>query len=347
VPAVSVNEFLGRLAKGKPLPAILLLGDERYLRDACRRQIIESLVPAAARDWAMSRYSAARGELQAALERAQTLPMLAPRQVVFLEDAEALEKLGDKNREVAVEMLERYFANPAPFTVFVVESLRFDERMKLAKMLRAQALVVATGLGDDPAERRSASAAFAWSMIQEQGCTFESGAAEDLAESVAGDLLRLQTEIDKLVTHVGSRTVITRADVGAMVLSEKTATVWELADLLASRKTKEALEFLNRLLRDGEEPPMIVGAIAWMYRKLIEASELRGAIPGWQAARSLGMSPAQAELAIRSARKMPREMLLASLGALRRADDRLKGGGARDAEIVMEFLAVELTAARP
>lgn len=344
--SVTAAGFMKRIADGKPVPAVLLLGDEPYLRDACRAQIIASFVTPAPREWAVSRYSAARGELHAAIERAQTLPMLSPRQTVFLEDAEAIEKLGEKNRDAALALLEGYFSNPAPFTVLVVEATHLDERMKLAKMLRAKTLVVETGLGGDPAERRAAAAAYATSMAREQGCTLEKGAAEDLADCVAADLLRMKTEIEKLVTYAGDRKTLSRADVAAMVISEKTATVWELASLLAERQTKEALEFLNRLLRDGEEPPMVLGAIAWMYRKLIEASELRGVASGFQAARALGMRPEQAELAIRSARKVPKDKLLAGLDALRRADDRLKGG-TQDAQAVMEFLASELTAAHP
>jgi len=86
----------------------------------------------------------------------------------------------------------------------------------------------------------------------------------------------------------------------------------------------------------------MLGAITWMYRKLIEASEVRGVTNGWQAARALGMRPEQAELALQSARKIPKTHLLAGLGALQRADDRLKGGR-EDARAVMEFLVTELT----
>src|SRR5260370_11116243 len=102
---ISANELLARLEKGKPVPAILLLGEEHYLRDSCRTLLVERYVPEAARPWAVSRYSADRGEAQAALEQAQTMAMLSPVQVVFLEDAEAIEKLGEKNREEAVEQL--------------------------------------------------------------------------------------------------------------------------------------------------------------------------------------------------------------------------------------------------
>jgi hypothetical protein len=103
---VSPDELLGRLEKGTPIPAILLLGEEPYLRDACRTQLIARFVPEASRTWAVSRYSAERGETQAAFEQAQTLPMLSPQQVVFLEDVEAIEKLGEKNRDEAVAQRE-------------------------------------------------------------------------------------------------------------------------------------------------------------------------------------------------------------------------------------------------
>src|SRR5689334_4681116 len=119
---ISANELLSRLEKGKPLPAILLLGEEPYLRDSCRTLLIEKYVPEAARAWAVSRYSADRGETQAAFEQAQTMAMLSPIQVVFLEDAEAIESLGEKSRDEAVERLTAYLEDPAPFTVLVIEA---------------------------------------------------------------------------------------------------------------------------------------------------------------------------------------------------------------------------------
>jgi DNA polymerase-3 subunit delta len=342
MPRIVVDELLERLKKGKTIPALLLLGDEPYLRDACRARLIERFVPAAARDWALSRYSAARGETSAALEQSQTLPMLAAQQVVFLENVEAVEKLGDKSRETTVAFLESYLDDPAPFTILVLEATALDQRMKLAKLLAEKTLVVEVGLGDKPEERRSAAAALAHTLAKEQGVSFEPGAAEDLAEAVAADLMRLKTEIDKLATYVAGRKLIRRNEVAAMVISEKTATIWELTDFLASRNSRMALEFLDRLLRDGEEPVRMLGAIAWMYRKLIEASEIKGVTNGWQAARALAMSPQQAELALQASRKIPKSQLLAGLRALQRADDRLKGG-ADDIRAVFEFLLTELT----
>ena len=79
---VSTEELLARLEKGKLIPAILLLGEEPYLRDTCRAQLIEKFVPEASRAWAVSRYSAGRGETQAAvdqaLQRVQTIQHQRP-----------------------------------------------------------------------------------------------------------------------------------------------------------------------------------------------------------------------------------------------------------------------------
>ena len=339
---IAANELLSRLEKGKPIPAILLLGEEPYLRDSCRTLLIERYVQEAARTWAVSRYSADRRETQAALEQAQTMAMLSPVQVVFLEDAEAIEGLGEKNRDAAVDLLTAYLEDPAPFTVLVVEATQLDQRMKWGKLLAEKALVVECGLGENLNERQAAAIALARAMAKEQGVEFERGAAEDLAEFVAADLMRLKMEIDKLATFAAGKKQIRREDVSLLVVSEKTTTVWELADMLATRQGKKALEFLDRLLREGEEPLQMLGAITWMYRKLVEASEVRGVTNGWQAARALGMRPEQAELALQSARKISKPRLLAGLGSLQRADDRLKGGR-EDARAVMEFLVTELT----
>ncbi len=341
---VSSQDFLERLKNGKLIPALLLLGEEPYLRDACRAQLVQTFIPEAARTWGVSRYSADRGETQSALEQAQTLPMLSRQQVVFLEDVEKVEKLSEKNRDAAVEQLEGYLKNPAPFTVLVLEATALDQRMKLAKLLAEKTLVVEVGLGENPEQRLATAVTLAKALAGEEKVEFEKGAAEDLAEFVAADLMRLKTEIFKLATYVGDRNLIRRQDVSALVISEKTTTVWELADMLASRQPKRALEFLERLLRDGEEPLQMLGALTWMYRKLIEASEVKGVSNGWQAARALGMRPEQAELALQSARKIGKPRLLNGLGALKVADSRLKGR-ADDTRAVMEFLLIELTGA--
>jgi DNA polymerase-3 subunit delta len=342
LPRISAGELASRLQKDR-LPAVLLvLGDEPYVRDALRSQLIEALIPEAARTWAVSRYSAAGNETQRALEQAQTLPMLSPRQLIFLEEVEAVQDLGEKNRDAAVALLEHYFGDPAPFTMLVLEAAALDQRMKLGKFLTEKALLLDIGQGDNLQDRLESATALARVIAKEEDVLFETGAAEELVEYVAADFVRLRTEIRKLATYAGERKEIRSQDVRALVASEKSTTTWDLADMLVSRQTAKAMDLLNCLLRDGEQPLQILGALTWNYRKVVEASELPGVANGFQAARALAMRPEQAELALRSARKSSRAQLLAGMQTLRWVDDRLKQGK-DEGQTVMEFMIAELT----
>ncbi|MGB2627477.1 MAG: DNA polymerase III subunit delta [Candidatus Acidiferrum sp.] len=344
MPRIATGELAARLEKDKKIPGIVLLGNEPYLRDKCREALIDHFVPEAARAWAVSRFSADRGETQAALDQAQTLPMLSPRQLVFLEDAEIIDSLAEKTRKETVESILAYLNDPAPFTVLVVEAAKLDMRMQLGKNLAEEALVVEVGSSDDAGARLAAAVGMAAGLAKEKGIELETGGAEELAELVSGDLLRLETELEKLATFAGDRKKITKAEITAMVISEKTTTIWEVAGFLAAQQPRQALEFINRLFAEGEAALLMLGGITWMYRKIVEASELRGVSNGWQAARTLGMRPEQAEIALQCSRKIPKERLMNGLRALKTADSDLKRG--RDERITMEFLIWELSGAR-
>jgi DNA polymerase-3 subunit delta len=341
---ISTEELAARLEKDKKIPGILLLGDEPYLRDKCRAVLIDYFVQEAARTWAVSRFSADRGETQAALDQAQTLPMLSPRQIVFLQDAQAIEALGEKNRKETVDSIFAYLNDPAPFTVLVVEAAKLDMRMQLGKNLAEETLVVEVGTGENAESRIAAATEVARDLAKQKGIELEKGAGEELAGLVSGDLLRLETELEKLATFAGDRKKITKAEITAMVISEKTTTIWEVAGFLAAQQPKQALEFINRLFQEGEAALLMLGGITWMYRKIVEASEVHGATNGWQAARALGMRPEQAEVALQCSRKISKARLMNGLRALKDADVQLKSG--RDERTVMEFLVWELSGAK-
>lgn len=335
--AYTPQKLLERIAKGKPVPGVLLLGRDVYLRDLCRRKLLEAYVPAEARDWAVARFSAAENDWDEIFERAQTVPMLAPRQVLFVSDIEAFEKLADDASKQVAESIAAYLDDPAPFTTLVFEASQLDERRRLYRLLSEKTLVV--GLAVD----QGSAAELAREMAKELGADIEAGAAAYLAEILNGELARIRIELEKLVLYIGERRGINSADVDALVVSEKKYSVWQLADMLAARRPDAALAFLDSVLREGEPPPAIVGALAWMYRKLIEARELSPVTSKWQAAGQLGMRPETAELAIRQSRKIPREDLLDGIVALAEADSRLKSG-TPDQRAVMEFLVARLTA---
>jgi DNA polymerase-3 subunit delta len=342
----SPEQLLERLSKGKSIPGILLLGDESYLRDLCRRKISDAYVPEGVRDWGITRFSADDDSISTILNQAQTMPMLAPQQVIFVRDADAWGRLGDDSRDALVKQLSEYLDNPAPFSVLVFEANVLDQRMRLAKMFAEKTVVVAVELSEDPTERAKLAGPLALEMARELGVELDRGVAEELAEILNGELAAIRTELEKLAAYVGERRRITRADIERLVVSARKYSVWELTDILASRQPSLALEFLDSLLREGEQAASLVGALAWMYRKLLEAQELPAGIWGGQAAGRLHMQAKTAELAVRQSRKFPRTQLTTGLAALYEADSRLKSGGTSQ-RAVMEFLVARLASPAP
>jgi DNA polymerase III subunit delta len=345
MPAASPQQLLARLAKGKPIPAISLIGGDRYLRDLCRKNLIEAYVAEGTRDWGVRRFSAKEDDVAVILGQARTMPMLAPRQVVFAADAEAWDKLGDESRDALVKEISAYLDDPAPYTVLVFEAVALDQRMRLAKVLAEKTLTVSVELVEDPSERARLAAPLALQMAAELGVTIEPGAADAACDLLSGDLTAIHTELEKLAAYAGQRKKITRADVDLLVISSRKYEVWDVADMLAARQPARALEFLDRLLREGEQAVALLGALAWMYRKLLEAQELAPGLQDWQAASRLKMYKDKAALALKQSRRFPREQLTGGLAALYEADNRLKSGVANQ-RAVMEFLVAQLASPR-
>ena len=77
--------------------------------------------------------------------------MLAPRQVLIVQDAESIDKLGDKSRDQIVAALEEYLNSPAPFTILLIEAAKLDGRLKFFKLLSEKAIVVDLSIGTESA----------------------------------------------------------------------------------------------------------------------------------------------------------------------------------------------------
>lgn len=336
MPSLTPEKLIERLAKGKSLPAVVLLGTDVYLRDLCRNKIVEACVPEGARDWAIAKILGSPQGWEEILRRAQTMPMLAPRQVIIVEDAESIEKFGDKSREGIVEALEKYLDSPAPFTLLLLEAAALDGRQRFSKLLGEKALVVELSIGEESA------ASLAVEMARDLGVGIEREAAALLADILNREPARMRIEIEKLAVYVQGRGAIKCADVEALVVAARKNTVWQLADMLATRRRDAAFAFLDNLLREGEQPAGLVGALAWMYRKLIEARDLPAGTSGFNAARQLQMRPNDAEAAIRNAHRLGKAELVAGLVVLAEADTQLKSANPNP-RALMEFLVARLT----
>ena len=311
MPDANTARLFQLIAKGEPVAAIVLVGADPYLRDLCRNKVIDAYVPENLRDWALARVDLDGSDWSDLFQRAQTLPMMARCQVVIAKGAETIEIRakagadvddddddsdsageGDERKET-LKALADYLDSPAPFTVIVFEVPKLDKRQRLYKILCEKALLVDLTL--DAAAARG----LAMEMAVSLGTNLEPVAAALLAEMVNSEPARMQMEIEKLAAYSLGRPSITDADVRALCSADKKNTVWEMMEMLATGRRAEALQFLSNLLREGEEPVAMIGALAWSYRKMIEARALPPQTNGFNAARVLKINPQSAEAAVR------------------------------------------------
>jgi DNA polymerase III subunit delta len=356
VPEATTERLFSLLAKAAPVAAIVLIGSDPYLRDLCRNKIIEAYVPDAMRGWALGRVDLEGSDWGELFQRAETLPMMAKCQVIVAAGAESIEIRskpgadadddgeeqadsgeGDERQET-LKALAKYLASPAPFTVLLFEVPKLDRRQRLYKILAEHALLVELTL--DAAAARTLVA----NMATELGTKIEPLAAALLAEMVDSEPARMRLEIEKLAAYTLGRPAIAEDDVRKVSVTDRKNTIWQLSEMLSTGRRAEALAFLSNLLRDGDEPVAMIGALAWSYRKMIEARALPATTNGFNAARALKINPAAAEAAVRNAHRFSKADLLSGLVALGEADSQLKSRNP-DAHAYMQFLVARLASA--
>jgi len=248
---------LERSLRESPQPLYLLVGAERYLRDAAARSLTEAALSGTLlREFNDSSFNLVRDSVQSALAAAEQLPMMSGRRVVRIRDFARL-------RENDEESLVRYLNNPAPQTVMIFIADDLDKRKKSTKALLDNCVVV-----DFPPLKDAEAKAWAKSRLKELKITADEQVLSEIVSLVGTDVQMLFNEIDKLASAVADTGRITPAAVDELIGRSRELSNFELGDHLLANNRKRALETLHRLLDDGAEPVMLIGLIAGNYHRL-------------------------------------------------------------------------------
>lgn len=312
--------------------AHLILGEDSYLRQEIRKEVLDQHVPEEARAFAMQEFSLARTDLDEVLRAATTPTLLSPRQVLLLRDAESL-------GEEEVEQLGELIESLPEFTLLIFEEAKLDGRTRVARLLLDENRVQ-KHLADSPKD----AVAFGKveEMAHELGLRLSRARAEELVFVAGTDLGTLRAELEKLRSYVGEGREVAAEDLVAVVVEAREFEIFDLIGLIAERRRAEALKMVKRLLTQGEDPIPIVGLLSWLYRQLLIAQALPAGTPSWKARSQIGGPAERKEQLLRVARKFSREQLREAFGALAEADLRLRPS-VPNPVVVMELLLVRLT----
>ena len=333
----SQSEFHRKLQGGRIGPLYLFEGSEKYLRDQALKKLLEAAVDESARDFNFARISVAQGNLDDALALARQFPMISTRRMVVVTGFEAISD--DKQ----LEALKDYLRNPAETTALVFVSDALDNRRNIATMLRKACEVVSF----DPLDEREAAPQWIRDYVARAGRFIEPQAAAYLVGMVGVDLMRLSTELDKLINYVGEKGRIGKPEIDELVLNSREHSNFELTDAILDGDRRRALNLLDRIYANASERPetlslLILGAIASNYRKMLAAKELmRRNAPNAEVAKAVGMSPFFVTKFNERVRKIDAERILRGIARIAETDVALKTSLATP-RLQMEILICEL-----
>jgi len=253
----------------------LFYGDELFLRRLNLNQLIARTLglkpgggdpPGVEAGLAISQFQGDEVSLAAVLDELRTLPFLAERRVVIVQDAD---DFISNHRD----SLEKYLDKPCPTGVLV---LLADDPKPTSNLFKK---IAARG-GAVPCDRLTHNDLARW--IRERakdphGKTVDFETACLLADLVGDDLDRLDSELAKLATYLGDeRKTITAEDVDELVANQRMHDAFELTGAIASKDAAAALGRWNDMLaKDSDAPYRSVGLIAWQVRQLLRARSLR------------------------------------------------------------------------
>jgi DNA polymerase-3 subunit delta len=130
------------------------------------------------------------------------------------------------------------------------------------------------------------------------------------------------------VAFVGKRPRILLDDVRTVASSSKAFTVFELARYLSVKDLHNTLKSLDMLFRNGEDTPMMIGALSRHFRQLWRVREMldrKAARP--DIGREVGINPYFLDDTIKQAKNFRRGELRSIFAELYRCDLASKTGG--------------------
>lgn len=256
------QEFETSILKGHVPRICYLYGEEPFLVERGVRMLLERAIDQSLKDFNFNVFYGNESKGVDILDAAQTLPMFAERRAVLVKRAELL-------KADALEILLPYIKNPVNSTCLLLTGSKIDQRKKFFLELKKHGeLVEYKRLYDNKLT------GFIQSEASAQGKPIESAAAELLALLIGNNLQELSSQIEKLSVYAGTKARISVDDVRTMASSSKAFTAFELAKYLGLRDVSNSLRSLDALFLNGEEAPMLIGALTRHFRQLWRVREL-------------------------------------------------------------------------
>ena len=207
----ATDRFVAEIATPTLRPGYVLIGDEVFLYDRCRRAVLATLAPEETRDFCLHDLDLTETSIFEILDRAQTPSLMAPFQVLFVRNLKALYGRGSKKEEFAA--IDAYFRRPNPqaLILFVADHLRIPTDLrKMDYQDKERYEKIRETLGDwcgfVELARVEDTDAIKWvtATAESRAVKFDPDAARELVDALGADMMLIASEFEKLLLYVSA-----------------------------------------------------------------------------------------------------------------------------------------------
>lgn len=341
------EDLRNQLKKREFAPVYLLFGAETYLRDLAAKTIADlSLAASSLREFNEIEHSLNDSKVNHALADAEQLPMIDARRVVKINNVRVSANSNKDNlKEEDEGLLLRYLNRPVETSIVIFIADELDKRRKISKILLENSVAVEfVGLDDNELVKWSTD------KLKELNAEADSRALNMLVSRVGNNVRRLTNELEKLAVAALPDKLITVELIESIVPNTREISNFDLSDQLLAKNKSRALETLKKILDDGAEPLMILGLIAYNFRRLFLTKELmEQGVERKEVARIMKLPWSRQEDFLATARRTDSTTLARTLQKVAEVDLAIKtskGGGAAGSRLQIEMLVCEIASSK-
>ena len=275
MPPLSTAALRKQLASGETAALYMLTGADDVEKSAVAAEFVET-VDEGLRAFSVDRLYGGESRVDDLIDSAATLPMMAPKRIVVVLEAERLliPKREGKAADAELEKLEAFIQKPPSHASVVFVCGALDMRRRAVKLLVKHAHVVDCGTISDVADAER----WVKARAAQEKASIEPGAVRLLIDRAGLDIVRLRGGLERVILYAWGGTTITAEDVRQSVVAGPEAQEnFGIANAIDRADAGSALRELGLALDAGAVPFMLMGQIRWAAEKL-PSSRLRPAI---------------------------------------------------------------------
>ncbi len=266
MPPVATSVLRKQIASGETEPLYALVGGDDPEKSAVAGEFSD-MIDEGLRAFNVERMYGGEMKVNDLVDSASTLPMMVPRRVVIVLEAEKLfiPKRESKASEEELQRLEEFIDAPAPHTTIVFVCGALDLRRRVVKRLMNKAQIVNCGIIESEADAER------WVKVRaaRDGINLDPATPRAIVARTGLDIVRLRKGLERLSLYAMGEAQITPDHVRQAVPAGPEAHAdFGIANAIQRNDVREALREVGRSLEAGMVPFFILGQIRLAAQRL-------------------------------------------------------------------------------